>query len=48
LYINDLPTTMAISENPVLFADDTSMIVTNPEFMEFTNSINTNIIKINI
>jgi hypothetical protein len=46
-YINDLPKTMAISANPALFADDTSMIVTNPDLMEFINSINTNIIKIN-
>jgi hypothetical protein len=38
---------MAISANPVFFADDTSMIVTNPDLMECTNSINTNIIKIN-
>jgi hypothetical protein len=45
-YINDLPKTMAILVNPGLLADDTSMIVTNPDFMEFTNSINTNIIKI--
>jgi hypothetical protein len=44
--INNLPKTMAISANPVLFADDTSMVVTNPDLMEFTNSINTNIIKI--
>jgi hypothetical protein len=47
LYINDLPKTIAISVNPVLFADDTSTIVTNPDLMEFINSINTNIIKIN-
>ena len=47
LYINDLPKTMATSANPVLFADDTSMIITNPDLTEFTNSINTNIIKLN-
>jgi hypothetical protein len=37
---------MAISVNPVLFADDTSMIVKIPDLVEFTNSINTNNIKI--
>jgi hypothetical protein len=39
MYINDLPKTMSISANPVLFADDRSMIVTNPDLMEFTNFI---------
>ena len=38
---------MATSANPVLFADDTSMIITNPNLMEFTKSINVNSIKIN-
>jgi hypothetical protein len=38
---------MAISANPVLFADDTRIILTNPDIMEFTNSVNTNIIKVN-
>jgi hypothetical protein len=47
LYINNLPKTMAISVNPVLFADDTSMIITNPDLTEFTSSVNTNIIKLN-
>ena len=47
LYINDLPKTMATSANPVLFADDTSMIITNPNLMKFTKSINANSIKIN-
>jgi hypothetical protein len=47
LYINNLPKTMATSANPVLFADDTIMIITNPNLMEFTNSINVNSIKIN-
>jgi len=37
LYINDLPKTMAFLANPVLFADDTSMIITKPDPMEFTN-----------
>jgi hypothetical protein len=29
------------------FADDTSMVITNPDPMELTNSLNANIIKIN-
>jgi len=47
LYINDLPKTMAILANPVLFADDTIMIISKSDYMEFTNTINRNIIKIN-
>ena len=47
LYINDLPKTVSISANPVLFADNTSMIITKSDHMEFTNTINRNIIKIN-
>ena len=47
LYTNDLPKTMATSANPVLFADDTIMIITNPDLMEFTNSINMNSLKLN-
>jgi hypothetical protein len=47
LYINGLPKTMAISANPVIFADDTSMIITKSDPLEFTNTINRNITKIN-
>ena len=47
LCINDLPKTMAILANRVLFVDDTSMIITKSDPMEFTNTINRNIIKIN-
>jgi hypothetical protein len=47
LYINDLPETIAILVNPVLFVDDTSMIITKSEPLEFTNTINRNIPKIN-
>ena len=46
LYIKDLPKTMEISANPVLFADDTSMIITKSDPIVFTNTINRNIIKI--
>jgi hypothetical protein len=38
---------MATTANPVLFADNTSMVITNPDPMELTNSLNANIIKIN-
>jgi hypothetical protein len=36
---------MAISANPVLFADDTSMIITKSDPMEFADTINRNIKK---
>jgi hypothetical protein len=38
---------MVTSANPILFADDTNIIITNSDFTEFTNSVNTNIIKLN-
>jgi hypothetical protein len=38
---------MAISANPVLFADDTSVIIIKSDSLEFTNIINKNITKIN-
>jgi hypothetical protein len=47
MYINDLPKTIAGLANPVLFADDTSMIISKSNPKEFTNTINRNIIKIN-
>jgi hypothetical protein len=47
LYINDLPKSIAGLAIPVLFADDTSMIITKSDCKEFTNIINRNLIKIN-
>jgi hypothetical protein len=47
LYINDLPKTIAGLANPVLFADDTSMIISKSDPKEFINTINIDIIKIN-
>jgi hypothetical protein len=47
LYINDLPKTIVGLANPVLFADNTSMIISKSDPKEFTNTINRNIIKIN-
>jgi hypothetical protein len=38
---------MAISANPVLFADDASMSITKSDTLEFTNTIHRNITKIN-
>jgi hypothetical protein len=47
LYINHLPKTVVILANPVLFANETSMIITKSDLLEFTNTINKNITKIN-
>jgi len=47
LYINDLPKTIADLANPVLFAEDTSMIISKSDPKQFTNTFNRNIIKIN-
>jgi hypothetical protein len=47
LYKNDLPKTIAHLANPVLFANNTSMIISKSDPKEFTNTINRNIIKIN-
>jgi len=41
LYINDLPQiTNNTNSKIVLFADDTSIIITNPNFTYFENSVN--------
>ena len=47
LYIKDDPQTIAISANPVIFADDTRMIVTTSDPNTFVSSINRNIVNIN-
>jgi len=47
LYINDLPKTIVCVANPVLFADDTNMIISKSGPKEVTNTINRHIIKIN-
>jgi len=46
MYINDLPQTIAILANPIIFADDTSMTVTTSDPIEFINIINRNIINV--
>jgi len=39
-YINDLPNITADPSKPVLFADDTSIIITNPSPSKFKEGIN--------
>lgn len=39
LYINDLPKSVKNNSKPVLFADDTSIIITNPSPRDFNNGI---------
>jgi hypothetical protein len=36
-YINDLPEVIKNNSKPVLFADDTSVIVSNPDLVNFKN-----------
>ena len=40
LYINDLPKIIMDRSQPVLFADDTSILISKPSPTEFTNCIN--------
>jgi hypothetical protein len=37
VYINDLPEVVNNNYKPVLFADDTSVIVSNPDLVNFKN-----------
>jgi hypothetical protein len=41
LYINDLPTVINKKAIPVLFVDDTSILCTHRNFMEFQENIDT-------
>jgi len=47
LYINDLPTIIPDISNPILFAGDTSMIITNSGFHVFKKDIHSIIIQLN-
>jgi hypothetical protein len=38
-YINDLPNIIISKSKPVLFADDTSIIITNSSPLDFENNI---------
>ena len=47
IYINDLPDIMAKPSKPILFADGTSIIITNPSSSKFKEGINNIIDNIN-
>jgi len=47
IYINDLPNRIADPSKPILFADDTSIIITNPSPSKFKEDINNIIDNIN-
>jgi hypothetical protein len=41
LYVNDIPNVISAISNPVLYTDDTSLIVTNSDSQMFEKDINT-------
>jgi hypothetical protein len=41
LYINDLPNAIIHKANPILFADDTSILITSQNVYKFQNDLNT-------
>ena len=41
LYINDLPNAVSELSTPILFADDTSLIISNPDCLNFEKYLNT-------
>jgi hypothetical protein len=47
LYVNDLPNAISDLSKPVLFADDTSLIITNPDTERFEKDINTVLEELN-
>jgi hypothetical protein len=47
LYGNDLPNAISVLFKPVLFADDTNLIITNPDTQRFEKDINTVLEKLN-
>jgi hypothetical protein len=40
MYINDLPATINAQSKPILFADDTNIIITQPELVYLQNIMN--------
>jgi hypothetical protein len=46
-YVNDLPKIISYISNPILFSDDTSMIITNSDLQEFKKDIHSIIIQLN-
>jgi hypothetical protein len=47
LYVNDLPNAISDISDPVLYADDTSLIFTNSDIQMFEKDINTVILRLN-
>jgi len=47
LYVNDVQNVISDISNPVLYADDTSMIITNSDSQMFQKDINTAILQLN-
>ena len=47
LYVNDVPNVISDISNPVLYADDTSLIITNSDSQMFEKDINTAILQLN-
>ena len=47
LYINDTPNVISDISNPVLYADDNSLIITNSDSQMFEEDINTAILQLN-
>jgi hypothetical protein len=46
LYVNDLPNAISELSNPTLYADDTSLLITNFDSQMFENDINTVLAKL--
>ena len=46
LYINDLPSAISDLTTPILFADDTSLIIANPDGQKFEKEVNETIQKL--
>ena len=47
LFINNIPNVISDISNPVLYADDTSLIITNSDSQMFEKNINTAILQLN-
>jgi len=45
LYVNDIPNIISDISNPILYADDTSLIITNSDSQTFEKNINTAILQ---
>jgi hypothetical protein len=46
LYVNDLPNAISDLSTPTLYADDTSLLITNSDSQMFENDINTVLAKL--